>query len=102
LRREISDPRLVSLVISEVTVVDDLSVANIKVRLLSPETTPEQRREVMWQLARAAARLRRAVGAGLRLRRVPELRFSYDMGPDATARVEDLLAEIAREPKGEG
>ena len=78
-----------------------MSAANIKVRLLSADSTEQQRREVMRQLSRAAPRLRRAVAAGLRLRRVPELRFSFDTGPDATARVEELLAEIAREPKGE-
>jgi len=101
LRREVSDPRLGSLILSEVSVLDDLSAANIKVRLLSADSTEQQRREVMRQLSRAAPRLRRAVAAGLRLRRVPELRFSFDTGPDATARVEELLAEIAREPKGE-
>ena len=101
LRREVSDPRLGSLILSEVSVLDDLSAANIKVRLLSADSTEQQRREVMRQLSRAAPRLRRAVASGLRLRRVPELRFSFDTGPDATARVEELLAEIAREPKGE-
>jgi len=101
LRREVADPRLSALILSEVTVAPDLCAANIKVRLLSEPAPPEQRREVMRQLARVTPRLRRAVASSLRLRRVPELRFSYDTGPDATARVEELLAEIAKEPKGE-
>jgi ribosome-binding factor A len=45
----------------------------------------------------AAPRLRRALGSRLGLRRVPELRFVYDTGPDRAARVGELLGEIARE-----
>lgn len=101
LRRRIADPRLSTLVLSEVTVLDDLSAAHVKVRLLSREATDAERKAAMRQLERVAPRLRRAVGSKLRLRRVPDLRFSYDTGPDAAERVEELLAEIAREPKGE-
>jgi ribosome-binding factor A len=50
-------------------------------------------------LERAQGRLRRGLGQAVPLKRLPELRFHFDDGPDARARVDELLAEIAREPK---
>jgi ribosome-binding factor A len=98
LRREIDDPELSELVITGVEVTDDLSVARIAVRLLAGDDEPKRRR-VLKHLHRAGGRLRRAVAPRLELRRAPELSFSYDSGHDATRRVEELLAEIEREPK---
>ena len=45
--------------------------------------------------------LRRAITPRLELKRAPELRFHYDVGPDAHQRVSELLREVAAEPKGE-
>jgi ribosome-binding factor A len=97
LTREIADPRLLSLVVTSVTVPDDLAVARIGVRLLSGDEDPEQRRSALRAVRRAASRLRRGVGPRLGLRRVPELQFFYDTGHDASRRVEELLQEIAKE-----
>ena len=97
LSREVADPRLASLVLTEVSVTDDLSLARISVRLLVGDEDPEQREAALSSLRQAAGRLRRLVGPRLRLRRTPELRFAYDTGHDATRRVEELLDEIHRE-----
>lgn len=99
LAREIADPRLSSLVITDVFVPDDLSLARISVRLLVGDEQQKLRTSVIETLRRAAPRLRRALGPRLGLRRVPELRFEYDVGHDRTRRVEELLSEIAQEPK---
>jgi ribosome-binding factor A len=99
LARELDDPKLAGLVITTVDVPDDLSLARISVRLLAGDEDPKARRAAIAHLGRAAGRLRRGVGAMLGLRRVPELRFQYDSGHDATRRVDELLGEIAREPK---
>ena len=98
LRREIDDPELSELVITGVDVTDDLSVARISVRLLADDSE-EKRRRALRHLHRAGGRLRRAVAPRLELRRAPELSFSYDSGHDAVRRVEELLAEIEKEPK---
>ena len=100
LTREVSDPRLVSLVLTEVVVPDDLGVARIGVRLLHDNEDPEQRRSALSALRRAASRLRRGVGPRLGLRRVPELQFFYDTGHDASRRVEELLREIEKDKAG--
>ena len=100
LAREVGDPRLTSLVVTSVTVPDDLGVARVGVRLLAGDDDPEQRRSALAALGRAASRLRRGVGPRLGLRRVPELQFFYDTGHDASRRVEELLQEIAKEREG--
>jgi len=99
LARELDDPKLAGVVITSVDVPDDLSMARISVRLLAGDEDPKARLAALAALGRAASRLRRSVGAMLGLRRVPELRFEYDAGHDASRRVDELLGEIAREPK---
>jgi ribosome-binding factor A len=102
LQRELGDPLLAGLVITEVDVAADLSNARVSVRLLSGDEDPARRKAALRSLARAGGRIRRALGPELRLRRFPELRFVYDAGHDASRRIDELLAEIARErPPGE-
>jgi ribosome-binding factor A len=102
LRREVDDRRLSSLVLTTVEVTDDLMSATIGVRLLIGDDDPKQRTAALKSLARAAGKLRRAIAPRLELRRAPELRFHYDAGHDATRRVEELLAEIKKEPHSDG
>ena len=99
--REIEDPRLGSLVITNVEIGDDLAVAHIGVRLMVGDDNPKLRRAAMQSLSRVAGRLRRGLAPELGLRRVPELRFDYDTGHDAARRVDELLEEIRHEPHGD-
>ncbi len=95
--RELGDPLLASLVVTNVSVTNDLSIADVGVRLLEGDADPARRRAAQKHLARASHRIRRALAPTLGMRRVPELRFRYDTGHDAIQRVEELLAEIERE-----
>src|SRR6478752_1619953 len=97
LRREVDDPRFAAVVVTEVTVSDDLMIANIGVRLLVTEDDARQRKAIVDQLRRASPRLRRAITPRLELKRAPELRFHYDVGPDAHQRVSELLREVDEE-----
>ncbi|HVU03307.1 MAG TPA: 30S ribosome-binding factor RbfA [Polyangiaceae bacterium] len=99
LAREVSDPALAGLVVSDVTLPDDLGLVWVKVRLLVGGEDEKKRRTALRSLERAAGRIRRGLGPSLRLKRVPELRFVYDTGPDASDRVEELLAEIRADTK---
>lgn len=96
--RELGDPMVAGLVITDVDMPPDLSAARVSVRLIDDVGDPKRRAAAVHALERAASRLRRLVAPALRLRRAPELRFVYDAGHDATRRVEELLAEIASEP----
>jgi ribosome-binding factor A len=99
LTREVSDPLVAGLVVTDVSLPDDLSIVWIKVRLLVGGDDERKRRGVVRSLERAAGRLRKGLGGSLRLKRVPELRFTYDTGADAAHRIDELLAEIEVEKK---
>jgi ribosome-binding factor A len=92
--RELGDSRLARVVVTGVEMGDDLGLAKVGVRLMGDDS-PAARKSALGALQKASPRLRRAVVARLGLRRVPELRFSFDEGPDAAGRVEELLREIA-------
>jgi ribosome-binding factor A len=100
MRRELGDTELSEVVVTSVEVSKDLSIARILVRSIAVGDDPARRKRLLQRLKKAAPRLRRALGPRLELRRLPELRFEFDTGGDASARVAELLAEIAREPKG--
>jgi ribosome-binding factor A len=99
--RELRDPRVAAVHVTRVQMTDDLQLARIYVRHggLLPAVAEDdaKRRELMLGLRAASTRLRRRVGGQLALRYTPELRFMYDEGLDAAARVDELLAEIERE-----
>lgn len=98
LLRELDDPGMAAVVVTEVEVTADLSIASIHVRLLSNDDE-RSRKRLMTRLKRAQNVLRRALAPRLALRKAPELRFFYDDGLDAQRRVEALLGEIEREKK---
>ena len=97
LTRELQDRRLAHVVITEVAIADDLGVARVSVRLMVGDEDPKQRQVALRVLTRVAGRLRRSLAPKLGLKRVPELRFSYDTGLDYSRRVDELLREIASE-----
>jgi len=96
LRRELDDPTLAAVVVTEVEVTADLSIATIHVRLLAGDDAAARKR-LLTRLKRASNLLRRALAPRLALRKAPELRFFYDAGHDAVRRVEELLGEIERD-----
>jgi ribosome-binding factor A len=97
LRREVDDPRFAAVVVTGVDVSDDLLIAQIGVRLLVADDDQKQRKSIVERLRRAAPRLRRVITPRLELKRAPELRFHYDVGPDAHRRITDILREVEAE-----
>lgn len=94
--RDLGDPRLALAVVIRVEMPDDLGVAKVMVRLASGGDDEAARKRLLAGLTAASGFLRKRVGKSVGLRRAPELRFFYDEGQDASTRVEELLAEIAR------
>ena len=88
LQREIADPRLASVTVSEVEVARDLACARVHVQM-SPG---EDHEESLRALRRAARYLRTRLAGRLRVRNVPELRFEHDRSPETASRIERLLA----------
>lgn len=88
------DPRLRDVLISRVTLSDDLRQARIYYSILCDR---EKIDEVRKALERATGFMRSHLAKTINLRFTPELRFWYDEGAEKVAEVEQLLAEIARE-----
>jgi ribosome-binding factor A len=85
---ELSDPRLISVDVTDVTVTPDSRHALVKVSLGADE---HEQKEAMAALEHARNYLRHELASRLSLRRIPELHFEPDHHPDAAARVEILL-----------
>jgi ribosome-binding factor A len=85
---ELSDPRLISVDVTEVTVSPDSRHATVKVSLHDDESEQQQ---ALAALEHAKHYLRHELASRLNLRKIPELHFEPDHWPDAPARVELLL-----------
>lgn len=95
----LGDERLSTLVVTDLSVTDDLSVARVFVRSLAGPDDPQQQKSLLRALSRVSGRLRRGLAPRLDLRKLPELRFEYDRGHDNVRRVDELLEEIAHEDR---
>ena len=89
LKSETKDPRLASVVITDVLTSRDLSAAKVYY------TTSEQdKQEVEPLLSKAAGFFRSRLSKTVDLRHTPALRFIFDPAPNTGARIEDLLSKL--------
>ena len=91
LLREIADPRLRDITITEVKLDPELVVAKVFVSALADESREE---DVMRALKRAAGFLRRELGKRIRLRNTPELHFYWDHTLDHAERINQLISSL--------
>ena len=75
LRFETKDPGLANVSLTAVDLSRDLSVARVYFSMLNPDDDPQPAAD---GLQRAAGFLRSKLGAELKVRHVPELRFQHD------------------------
>ena len=94
--REVSDPRLQGLTVTDVEIDSELMYARIYVNALGEE---ERMPEIMGALKQAKGFLRREVGKRLSLRRVPDMGFYWDESLDRGARMDMLLNQLEIPPK---
>ncbi len=94
LTREVHDPGIGFVTLTRVQVSPDLQQARVMYTTLGDD---KARANTAKALERAAPFLRRQLGARLRLKRAPELRFLYDDSVAGQDRIEQLLNEIHRE-----
>ena len=102
LGRVVNDPRLRGLTVTNDEITDDLRMVRVGVRTLETDVTEARRKEILKGLERALGVIRRELTARAQLRYAPELRFHYDAGGEAQTRVDELLAEIATDPRASG
>ncbi len=94
LSREIKDPGIGFVTITEVKVSADLQHARVYYTTLGNEGA---RRDSARALDRAAPYIRRQLAQRLRLRRTPELQFFFDDSIERHDRLERILQEIQEE-----
>ncbi|HKE95369.1 MAG TPA: 30S ribosome-binding factor RbfA [Povalibacter sp.] len=92
IRREVRDPRLGMVTLTEVRVSSDLSYATVFYSVMNAK--PEEAHEV---LVSAADHLRGPLGRALGLRHAPELRFQADELIESGARLSALINRAVKD-----
>src|SRR5512142_2363170 len=91
LMREVKDPGVGFITLTEAKVTPDLQIARV---YYTPIGDEKARRETRRALERATPFLRRHVGQRLRLRRVPELEFFFDESVERGDRIEQIIRKL--------
>ncbi len=101
LEREVADPALGFVTVTDVETSPDLSHARVWVSMIGDE---EHRKATLAALRRAMPYVRRGLGAKLRLRRIPELDVRVDNSVERGTRVLHILDELeaGRDPVDDG
>ena len=94
LAREVRDPRVGFVTVTNVLVTNDLSHARV---LVSVPRDDAEKTRALQGLQSAAGFLRSRAARALTTRTVPELHFELDKGVEHAARIEELLETIRRE-----
>jgi ribosome-binding factor A len=90
--REVRDPRLGDVTITEVRMTPDLLNAHVYFTVLGED---EEGTEALAALERASGFLRTQLAGQVRLRSVPELSFEVDKSAAYGRRIDKLLDQIA-------
>jgi ribosome-binding factor A len=91
---ELDDPRVASVTVTDVRVVENLRDARV---FVTAEGTEEERIAALKALQKAAPYVRRQLGMLLNLKYTPEIHFVRDTVEESATRVEALLSEIAQD-----
>ncbi|HET9445957.1 MAG TPA: 30S ribosome-binding factor RbfA [Steroidobacteraceae bacterium] len=92
IRREVRDPRLGMVTLTEVRVAPDLGSAKVFFSVLGAD--PQQAKEI---LEAAAPMLRGPLGRALGIRHSPELRFVQDELIESGARLSELIQKAVKD-----
>ena len=93
--RDVADPRLHGITITDVELDPELLFAKVYVNALGEE---ERMPEVMMALNHAKGFLRREVAKRVKLRKAPELLFKWDESLERGERIDALLAHLVIPP----
>ncbi|HSH04232.1 MAG TPA: 30S ribosome-binding factor RbfA [Anaerolineae bacterium] len=97
--RELSDPRLQMLTVTDVRIDRELLFADVYVHAFGED---ERQEEVMAALEKAAGFLRHHLGQQMRLRQIPNLHFHWDPTLTQAAHIHELLDNLDIPPANKG
>ncbi len=89
--KEMQDPRLLGISITDVKVDRELAYANIYVSAVEGQSRSQ---EVLEGLRHASSFIRRVLAERIELRSFPRLRFYWDPTPERADHIERLLASL--------
>jgi ribosome-binding factor A len=96
--RELSDPRLKLISVTDVKVDKEFAFADVFVSAVEGSA---RSREILDGLESASGFIRRMLAARVELRVFPRLRFHWDPTPENADRIEKVLAELRSKRKNE-
>jgi len=96
--REMNDPRLQMLTVTEVTIDRELEHADVFLNALGAE---ERQDEVMQALEKAGGYLRHELVTRMRLRKAPQLHFHWDPRLAHAQEIESILNDLEIPPAEE-
>ena len=91
LQRELKDPGIGFVSITQVDVTQDLKYARVHVSVMGSD---EEKRGTMAALERARGFIRREIASRMSIRQVPEIQFRLDRGMEYSDRINRLLNEL--------
>jgi ribosome-binding factor A len=97
--RDLKDPKLGFITVTEVELTDDLRYAKIFYTVLGDE---KSKKESQQGLERAKGYIQREIGKRIRLKHTPEITFKYDHTIEKAARIEQLLKQVQKTSRIEG
>ena len=95
--KEINDPRLHQVYVTDVRVDRELSFADVYVSAVEGQARSA---EVLQGMKSAGGFMRRELANRIDLRSFPILRFHWDPTPENADHIEQLLAQIRKESEG--
>ena len=96
LLKEISDPRLVGISVTDVKVDRELAFADI---FISAVEGSQRAPEIIEGLKHASGYVRKELAARIELRVFPRIRFHWDPTPEQSDHIERILAKLRQEEK---
>ena len=96
IQRGLKDPRLGMVTVNFCDLSRDLSYADVNVTVMVPDESDEKIVRSLTILNEAAPFLRMELGRGLKVRKVPHLRFHYDDSLKRGARINELIQEALK------
>ena len=96
IQRGLKDPRLGMVTVNFCDLSRDLSYADVNVTVMVPDESDEKIVRSLTILNEAAPFLRMELGRGLKVRKVPQLRFHYDDSLKRGARINELIQEALK------
>ena len=94
--KEISDPRLHEVYVTDVRVDREITYADVYVSAVEGKSRSA---EIVQGMESASGFLRRALSTRVELRAFPRLRFHWDPTPENADHIEKILAQLREEKK---